>query len=234
MGTSTDHSGGSGGDWRGAKSASTSFAKRGDRRRAERALGRLVQALGGAGALAAASGGAVAAARGLGSLFGTASSEGFEAALRQVGLDDLVGRAPDEVVAALIDVLAGTGDDQEGQAARSAACDVFEELAKDADSYEALAAALSDVDAIGSVLEQFLSSYVYWLLLPVIEERLERLEDSAERAKRERELRDVVAAVVELNISKGGFDPARWPEATEQEVRSLLQETLAYLEAQGY
>jgi hypothetical protein len=234
MGTSTDHSGGSGGHWRGAKTASTSFAKKGDKRRAERALGRLVQALGGASAVSGASGGAIAAARGLGSLIGTASSEGLDAALGQVGLGELVGRPADEIVAALIDGLAGNGDDQEGQAARAAACDVFEELAKNASSYEDLAKVLADADGIGSILEQFLSSYVYWLLLPVIEERVERLDDSALRAKRERELREVVAAMVELNISKSGFNPARWPQATEADVQALLQETLAYMEAQDY
>lgn len=234
MGTSTDHSGGSGGHWRGAKTASTSFAKYGDKRRAERALGRLVQALGGAGSVVAASGGAIAAARGLGSLLGTASSEGLDTALKQVGLVDLVGRPANEVVAALVDQLAGSGDNQEGQAARSAACDVFEDLAKEANSYEDLAAALTNADAIGTILELFLTSYIYWLLLPVIEERLERLDDPTLRAKREGEVRDVVGAMVELNISKGGFDSARWPQATDEEVQSLLRETLLYMEAQDF
>jgi hypothetical protein len=193
-----------------------------------------VQALGGASNVATTSGGAIAAARGLGSLIGTASSKGLDAALQQVGLFDLVGRPADEVVAALVDVLAGSGDDREGQAARSAACDVFEELAKDANSYEELAAALTAADEIGAILELFLSSYVYWLLLPVIEERLERLDDLTLRTKRERELREVVAAMVELNISKGGFDPTSWPQATDAEVQTLVQETLTYIEEQDY
>lgn len=234
MGTSTDHSGGAGGSWEGAKRASTSFAKNGDRRRAERALGRLVLALGGARTLAAASGGATAASRGLGSLLSTSVSDGLDAALGQAGLADLAGRPADEVVAALVDLLAGSGDGREGQAARSAACDVFEELAEDADSYEALEEALTQVEDLGSVLELFLSSYVYWLLLPVIEERLERLDDAAVRTKREGELREVVSAVVELNVSKGGIDATRWSQATEAEVEVLIRETLAYLEAQGY
>jgi hypothetical protein len=234
MGTSTDHSGGSGGSWEGAKRASTSFAKKGDKRRAERALGRLVVALGGAGALAAASSGATAATRGLGSLLSTSASDGLGTALGQLGLSDLVGRPADEVIAGLVDLLAGSGDDREGQAARAAACDVFERLAEDADSYEGLEQALAQVDDLGSVLKMFLSSYVYWLLLPVIEERLERLDDAALRAKREGELREVVAAVVELNVSKGAFDATRWPQATEAELEALIRETLAYLEEQDY
>jgi hypothetical protein len=54
------------------------------------------------------------------------------------------------------------------------------------------------------------------------------------RAKREGELREVVAAVVELNVSKGAFDATRWPQATEAELEALIRETLAYLEAQDY
>lgn len=234
MGTSTDHSGGSGGSWEGAKRASTSFAKKGDTRRAERALGRLVAALGGAGAVAAASSGATAATRGLGSLLSTSASDDLDTALGRLGLADLVGRPADEVIAGLVDRLAGSGDDREGQAARAAACDVFERLAEDADSYEGLEQALAQVDELGSVLEMFLSSYVYWLLLPVIEERLERLDDAALRTKREGELREVVAAVVELNVSKGSFDATRWPQATEAELEALIRETLTYLEAQDY
>lgn len=234
MGTSTDHSGGSGGSWEGAKRASTSFAKKGDTRRAERALGRLVVALGGAGAVAASSSGATAATRGLGSLLSTSASDGLDTALGRLGLADLVGRPADEVIAGLVDRLAGSGDDREGQAARAAACDVFERLAEDADSYEGLEQALAQVDELGSVLEMFLSSYVYWLLLPVIEERLERLDDAALRTKREGELREVVAAVVELNVSNGSFDATRWPQATEAELEALIRETLTYLEAQDY
>ena len=234
MGTSTDHSGGSGGSWEGAKRASTSFAKHGDKRRAERALGRLVLALGGAGAVAAGSSGANAATRGFRSLLSSSSSQGLDAALAEVGLADLVGRPADEVVAALVDALAGSGDDREGQAARSAACDVFEHLAEDATTYEDLEEALADVDDVGSVLEVFLTSYVYWLLLPVLEERIERLEDASLRAKREGELREVVAAVVELNVSSSGFDATRWSQATEAEVEVLIQETLAYLEGRDF
>jgi hypothetical protein len=145
-----------------------------------------------------------------------------------------VGRPADEVVAALVDALAGSGDDREGQAARSAACDVFERLAEDATTYEELGEALAGVDDVGSVLEMFLSSYVYWLLLPVLEERIERLEDAALRAKREGELREVVEAIVELNVSSGEFDTTRWSRATEAEVEALIQETLAYLEGRDF
>jgi len=138
------------------------------------------------------------------------------------------------VVAALIDSLAGSGDDRESQAARAAACDVFEALLEDADTYEDLAASLEGLDEIGEVMEQFMSAYVYWLLLPVIDERLERREDPELRSRRDKELREVVAAVVEQKVSDESFRPAGWPTVTESEARQLLQEVMAYLEEQDF
>ena len=234
MGTSSDHGGGVGGNWTGAKRASSSFARNGGDRNAQRALGRLVQALGGAAAVAAGSSAAAAGAERLGALLGAASAEGLDSALDQAGLPDLVGGSAEDVVAALIDSLAGSGDDREAQAARAAACDVFEELAEDADSYEDLAASLSGLEQIDDVMERFLSAYIYWLLLPVIDERLERREDPELRARRDKELREVVAAVVEQKVSDESFKPASWPRVTEAEAQQLLRDVLAYLEEQDF
>lgn len=234
MGTSSDHSGGSGGPWAGAKRASTEFAKHGDRRRAYRALGRLVIAFGGAAAVVARSKAAVVGMQRAGSLLGAAQAEGLDAALEQAGIGNLVGKPADEVIAALVDLIAGNGEDREGQAAREAACDVLESLGEEAESYEELSAALENADDLGEVLEQFLSSYIYRLLLPVIEERTERLEDLDQRARRDRELREAVAAVVELQISEGAVDPDAWPNATEDQLQDLLETTLRYLEEQDY
>lgn len=234
MGTSSDHSGGSGGAWKGAKLASTQFAKHGDRRQAYRALGRLVTALGGAAAVAAGSKAAVLGMQRAGSLLGAARDEGLDVALEQAGMGELVGKPADEVIASLIDLIAGSGEDREGQAARGAACDVLEALAENVESYEDLSTALESVEDLDRVIESFLTSYVYRLLLPVIEERIERLDDLEQRARRDKELREAVAAVVELRVSEGEIDSGAWPDATEDQLRELLEATLRYLEEQDF
>jgi hypothetical protein len=194
----------------------------------------LVTALGGAAAIAAGSKAAVLGMQRAGSLLGAARAQGLDVALEQAGVGDLVGKPADEVLAALVDLIAGSGEDREGQAARGAACDVLEVLAGDAESYEDLIAALENIEDLGKVIEAFLASYVYRLLLPVIEERTERLEDLEQRARRDKELREAIAAVVELRVSEGEVDPDAWPDATEDQLQQLLEDTLRYLEEQDF
>ena len=234
MGTSSDHVGGSGGAWEGAKRASTEFAKHGDRRRAYRALGRLVVALGGANGLAGRSKVAAAGMRKAAMVLGGARAEGLDSSLEAAGLGHLVGQPADQVIAALVDLIAGNGEDREGQAAREAACDVLEALADESESYEELSAALEGNDDLDGLLERFLAGYIYRLLLPVLAERTERLEDLDARAQRDRELREAVAAVVELQIAEGNLNPDAWPTATEEQLEGVIEAAFRYLEEQDY
>lgn len=232
MGTSTDHAGGAGGNWTSAKRSSTSFSKYGGRDRAECALARLIAALGGAYPVSARSTTASAAAVGLGRLFAISAEAGLDVALGEFGLEELVDRPTVEVVAAIVDVLAGAGEDLEGQAARSALCDVFESLAGGAESYDDFVDSLPGAASIAAILCGFVVGYLYLLFLPVVDERIERLDDEELRVRRERELRDAIEAAVESIFSCTDGDPSVWVEAQIEEIQRLLRETLAYLEGQ--
>lgn len=178
------------------------------------------------------SGAASAAAAGLGHFFGIAAETGLDAALAELELEELVGRPVVEVVAGIVDALAGSGEDLEGQAARSALCDVFEELIGDAELYAELADALPDMADIAAILCSFITRYLYLLLLPVVDERIERLADDGLRPRRERELREVIEACVEATFPCADTDSSVWLELTTKEVRKLLRKALACLEGQ--
>jgi len=128
MGTSTDYSGGKGGAWTPFKTAATNYAKRGGSHRGRRVVARHIATLGGAGGATASARSGIAGAQRVGGFFADVARDGLTAALRDAGLGDLVGRSRFEIVRALVDVLAGPGDDLADQAARAAALDVIDEL----------------------------------------------------------------------------------------------------------
>jgi hypothetical protein len=230
MGTSSDYRGGSGGSWTPAKYAATSFAKRGGRDQALRAFGRLVIALGGAASVAASARQARTGAQRLGALYGNVAESGLAAALERAGLEDLVGRSAEEVVDALIDFIGGAGEGRDDQAARDAACDVFEEL-DEVESIEDLERDLLAFGSVEEILGRFLGAYIYRLLLPVIDERLERLDDNDLKAARDREARQTVQEMVRLRVEERDLSAVAWTgEAANDLVGDLLADCLAALE----
>lgn len=232
MGTSSDYGGGRGGAWTGYKRAASSFARHGGNERAGRVLARHVDTLGGA---RTAAGGAAAGGRAARVLaaFLTGGAPGVEETrldFAAVGLDNLIGADRFDVLDGLVDAIAGEGSDLEAQAARAAALDVLSELVLD-DEVD-LEELRLDADAVKAMLAQFLSFYLYNRAAPVIEERLNRLNDPNLAAQRDHEIREVVQAVVDLGLT--GLDPLAvdWNgQAGEAAIERLLRKIYTLIEA---
>jgi len=207
MGTSSDFGGGRGQAWTGLRRASTQFGKEGGDKRAARVLARFVETLGGAVAAAAgaAAGAGVRTAQQVGSLGAGIAASGLSDTLQDLGLGHLVGASRFDVVEGLLDALAGPGDALEEQAARTAACDVLDDLFADAETYEELQGIVLDAGAVAEILHAFLAAYIFARLAPALDERLNRLGDSQLARRRERELRDYTRAVIRLELQ--GRDP---------------------------
>lgn len=203
MGTSSDHKGGRSSEWTAFRRASTSFGKKGGGQSAGLVLARLVQALGGAVAAAAnaTEGAGVRSAQQVGALGAGLAGPGLTPTLESLGLQRLVGSDRFEVIEGLLDQIAGDGEALEEQAARTAACDVLDELFGDADTYEQLEATVLDTDGVLTILQTFLAAYVYALLAPALDERLNRLGDPNLVRRREREMQEYTKAVVQLEIN---------------------------------
>jgi hypothetical protein len=231
MGTSSDYGGGKGGAWTPFKHAATDYAKYGGTERGRRVLARHVATLGGVGGAVASANAGITAAQRVAGLFSGVGSAGLDATLQAYALGALVGRDRFEVLEALIDLVAPSGADLDGQAARSAACDVIDEIFRDAESYDELAGLQLDADGVRRALELFLSAYVYNRALPVIEQRLAKL-DQAEAERRDHELRDFIIAIVRLQLAHVDPFSVAWESAEGRRlIDEVLTETYRQMEA---
>jgi hypothetical protein len=202
VGTSSDYTGGKGGEWTPYKHAASNFARHGGASRAEKVLARYVGALGGASA-AAASGRQTGVARGQGVAgFGAAlAAGGLTPALEALGLGHLVGASRFEVLDGLLDALGGDGGSLEDQAVTRALCEAFAQLyPDDADSYAELEAVEFDAAALERFIEHFVAEWAYARLLPTLAEKFSHIEDAQQAQRRYRELRERIQLLVKLDI----------------------------------
>jgi hypothetical protein len=102
--------------------------------------------------------------RNFGGFLSTVSSRGLDEALREVGLENAIGKPPDQVAASLLDVLASPGSTLDEHAARLALAKVNDELLKNAKSYEDVATlftkALDDMGLV-RILASFFARYLF-------------------------------------------------------------------------
>jgi hypothetical protein len=204
MGTSASNSGGTGGAWTGFKRDASSFARHGGQSRAARALGGHVATLGGAAAATGAAGVGIRTGQSLARfLAGSTGATGLAGGLEEVGLGNLVGADRFTILSELLDRFAGPGSDLEAQAARDALLDVLDDVLPEDDV--ALEDVRLDEGAVIDLLQRYLSALVYNRAIPVIDERLTRLQDQQLAQRRDRELRDFITALVRLRTQ--GSEP---------------------------
>lgn len=197
MGTSASNTGGTGGAWTTFKRDASTFARRGGAERAGRALGGHVTALGGPAAAVGAAGAGIRTGQNLARLLaGSTGPAGLAGGLEEIGLGHLVGSDRFTILTELLDRFAGAGSDLEAQAARDALLDVLDEV------LPAYDVALDDVRLdearVVELLQVYLAALVYNRAIPVIDERLTRLENPQLAERRDRELRDFIEALVRL------------------------------------
>jgi hypothetical protein len=208
VGTSADRSAGKGGDWTPLKHATATYVRglgnRGSTDRAGRVLGRHVPLLGGTrGAVSSARAGTAGISRLGGLLAGLGTGPAGEA-FTSLGLSHLVGQDRFTVLDELVTFIAGTGDDLDSVAARDAACDVLDEVFGDADSWEELNEVSVSREQLGTVLERFLSLYVY-NRVPVVAERLSRMTDPTAMRQADQEMRQIIADLVAIHLPSDPF-----------------------------
>jgi len=200
MGTSASNKGGTGGGWTGFKRNATLFAKYGGQQRVARTLAGYVAAMGGAGAAASAATAGTQTGQSLGAfLAGSTGPNGLASGLEAVGLGHLIGEDRFTVLSELVTTFGGTGSDLEAQAARAALLDTLDELLPEGEEVQ-LDSVQLDEAAITEALCRYLSALVYNRAIPVIDERLTRLQNQPLAQQRDRELRDYIDALVRLHM----------------------------------
>jgi hypothetical protein len=232
VGTSANNQGGTGGGWTQFKRNATSFAQRGGRDRVARTLAGFVAAMGGAGAGAASAGSAGQTGQSLGTFLAASTGpQGLVDGLEAVGLQRLVGQDRFSVLSELINALGGSGSALEEQAARDALLDVLDELLPE-DDETALESVQLDEAGVREALCRYIAALVYNLAIPVIEVRLEALENQTLIQQRDGELRDFIDALVRLKMQGISLLTVGWqgPEGRGF-VQGILQAVYEQLEA---
>jgi hypothetical protein len=234
MGTSSSNKGGSGGAWTGFKRSATDFAKYGGRQRAGKALAGYVAAMGGAAAAAAAATAGSRTGQSLGNFLAASTGpNGLADGLEAVGLGHLVGQDRYSVLSELLNAFAGDGSDIETQAARNALLDVLDELLPEEEGTELNSVQL-DEQAVTESLCRYLDALVYNLAIPIIDERLTRLENPALAQERDRDLRDYIDALVRLRVQDTSPLQIDWHGAEGQKfISDILRAVYDQLEEWG-
>lgn len=212
MGTSSDYTGGVGGNWTAYKHAASNFARRGGSERANRALAKYVRALGGAGtAAASAATTGVAAGQRLAD-FGTGlTQDGLTPTLQRLGLGHLVGADRIDVLDGLLDALAGDGDSRDDSAVRRALIETFKQLFdEEAQTYEALESAELNQDDLVLIIERFVALWGYERMADTIAEKFAHIENPDEAARRYEQLLARFEALVKLEIGDRDVLSIEW------------------------
>jgi hypothetical protein len=143
--------------------------------------------------------------RRLGSFFGDVARLGFEEALRENGLDDLVGLGPDAVLLGMADLIAPESATHDDADARHAALGVLNKMLDQAATEEELALLFeSKASAAGvrDLFEQFLVEFIYGKMLRMLGEGLERSPvDTVTKRVRSKEILDYVSSGVKLQMA---------------------------------
>jgi hypothetical protein len=200
VGTSKSNTGGTGGEWTAFKRDASWFAKRGGDQRAAKTLAGYVAAMGGAAAAAAAATAGSRTGQSLGAfLVGSIGPNGLAGGLEVVGLERLIGQDRFTVLSELVNEFAGSGSDLEAQAARNALLDVLDDILPEDDDTPLNAVQLDEA-AVTDALCRYIAALVYNRAIPVIDERLTRLENPGLAQQRDQELRRYIDALVRLRL----------------------------------
>jgi hypothetical protein len=203
MGTSTDYSGGTGGNWTPYKRAASDFARRGGGDgRVEKVLARYVAAMGGAAALVASGlQTAVGSTQRVAGFGAGLAVDGLTPTLEQIGLGHLVGQDRYEVLNGLLEALAGDGSTLEERAVLAALCEAFEELfPDDAETYEDLEAVTLNADGVAELIERFVARWVYDRMLPTLAEKFAHIDDPELVRRCNDELRERIRLLTKLKL----------------------------------
>ncbi len=243
MGTSASRSGSNsstGGAWTTAKTRASRFAG-GTGSSAAGVVSGYAAALaesGGASGGAGGTGGGVGSSRvatatrvgqGLGAFMGDVGSRGLDAALRERGLEQLIGKSAEEVLAGIADHIAGNGGPLDEAIARATVVevltDIFDEEQDEYDQLQKLLEDRLDGDGFKEILRLFLSKSIFEMLLADMADRFEENGDStSEILRKERQIEQFIEAMVEFDL--GQADPLRFDWAGA-EGKALVERNLA-------
>jgi len=167
-----------------------------------------VSAHGGASTITAAVGPAKATMRRLGSFLVDVARLGFEEALRQNGLENLIGQGSEAVLLGIADLVCVEGATLDEADARYAAIEVFNKMLDEATTEEELAFLIENKatgEGVEELFEQFVIQFVYGKMIRELGERIEGAPvDVSTKRAHSQEILYYIASRVKLEMVKRG------------------------------
>lgn len=207
---------------------------------ASRILRKFVERNGGARHMAHGgdgAGGSTAAANSaarLAGFAGTVADQGLDDALRDIGLERLIGRSAGEIALSLTDELCEDGDTLEEVDARKAMSDLNRELLEDARTYEEVTARLQErlgPGELGGLLFRFFGTYLYHKFCRVFYERLVRKYGEQKTEGSLGSIRRFIMSALRLQTHGRDLARVEWTRQEGQRVaEDVLQQTLEVFE----
>lgn len=238
MGTSSSYSAPTGGGWTRAKNLMSRFAAAGGPTSNASGGGLSTSAVVGAyvgahGGSKGASSSAIAGrrvAQALGGFLADVAAKGFEQAVRDRGLEKLLGLDSEAALAGIVDFLAGPGNVADEPVARAALIEVMEELWEEAAQNDVEKLTI-DEKRLLDLLERYMESYVFERLLRELGDRLKKGAITAnESARLEKQLREFITETIKFEFKD--IDPLKldWNGMQGKEfIESLFQDAYSLI-----
>jgi hypothetical protein len=204
MGTSSSYQASTSAGWRTAKGNFTRFVKEGGSAGggAGGVADSYVRAHGGGSSIASAARPAKATMRRLGSFLGDVARSGFEGALTEHGLEDLIGQGSEAVLLGIANLICSDGATHDEADARHAAIEVFNTMLDDAQTEEDLALLFESTatnDGVMELFELFSIQFVFEKMMRELGERAESAPvDTPSKKARCEEILDYIESRVKL------------------------------------
>lgn len=252
MGTSKGYDMPTGGDWTPLKLDATNFVKNEGQGSVSpgKLLANYLKANGGARSIASGVGPATGASasgkhkagggparragRALGGFLSSVGEIGLDAALRDVGLADLMGKPAKEVMAGLLDTLVEPGSTLDEHAARLALAKLNDDLLKGAETYEDVEHALSravDQQGISQILSSFFGHYLYERFCRDFYENWVKRVGSTQAARSLKSIKDYIVSRIKAKVVARDFKNVSWRTRDGLKLaQQVLQDTLEVFE----
>lgn len=172
--------------------------------------------------------------RNLGGFLSSVATLGLDEALREIGLEDLIGKSAEEVTTGLLDALAAPGSTLDEHAARLALAKLNDELFKRAQTYDDVGRVLSqtlDQQGLARILASFFGHYLYERFCRDFYETWMKKVGASQAARSLKSIKDCITSSLKAKLAGRDVTRVNWRgreglKLTEQ----VMQETLEIFE----
>lgn len=174
---------------------------------------------------------AVGTARNLGGFLSRVGEVGFEEALRERGLEKVIGKSAAEISEALLDEFAGPASTLDNALAREALADIRDEILEDAETFEDVEQRLNvAIDELGvfGILANFFGHYVFKMFCRnFYEDWLKKVGDS-KAVSGLRQIKDYITSSLRTKLANRKIGAVDWKKSeglrlTEEVLRETVE-----------